>query len=133
MLASGFSFVELYVEEPQVYARIFCEALGFHVLRDEGDFMELRTDRAIVLLNAFADLDEGHPFEDFRTQPRRGIGVEIGVVVADVVAARARAAALPGCQVSEVVTQDWGMTDFRILTPHGYYLRVTSPKEDATA
>jgi hypothetical protein len=26
-----------------------------------------------------------------------------------------------------VVTQEWGMTDFRIVCPAGYYLRVTTP------
>jgi len=35
--------------------------------------------------------------------------------------------------VSEIVVQEWGMTDYRILTPHGYYLRVTTPPRGAAA
>jgi hypothetical protein len=38
----------------------------------------------------------------------------------------AAAKRIEGCIVSDIVVQDWGMTDFRILTPHGYYLRVTT-------
>lgn len=128
MLQAGFTFVELYVEEPAFYARIFCEALGFAVERDEGDFMELRTARAIVLLNSSAELEGGHPFQEFRQHERRGLGVEIGIVVTDIWLARQAAVAIPGCRVTEIVEQDWGMTDFRILTPHGYYLRVTAPR-----
>jgi lactoylglutathione lyase len=125
--AEGFVFVELYVEEPAYYVRIFRDALGFDVTRDEGDFVELRTARAIVLLNKFDDPDAGHPFEHYRAERRRGLGVEIGVVTEKIHEAWSAAKAVEGCTVSDVVTQEWGMTDFRILTPHGYYLRVTTP------
>ena len=131
MLSNGFVFVELYVEDPSYYAGLFCKALGFRILRDEDDFMELRSDKAVVLLNAFADLEESHPFSDFRGQRRRGLGVEIGVVVSDLQAARAAALEVAGCEVSDIVEQDWGMTDFRIVTPHGYYIRVTLPRQDS--
>ncbi len=125
--AEGFVFVELYVEEPALYVRIFRDALGFAVTRDEGDFVELRSKRAIVLLNTFEEPDAGHPFEHFRTERRRGIGVEIGIVTERIHEAWSAAKAIAGISVSDVVTQEWGMTDFRILTPHGYYLRVTTP------
>ncbi|WP_366663858.1 hypothetical protein [Geobacillus subterraneus] len=29
---------------------------------------------------------------------------------------------------SELKQQEWGMTDFRLTDPDGYYLRITSPK-----
>jgi hypothetical protein len=126
MHKGGFVFVELYVEEPSYYVRIFRDALGFRLVRDEGDFVELRSEHALVLLNAFEDPEPGHPFEHFREQ-RRGIGVEIGIVATDIEAQWAAAKKIEGLSVTDVVTQEWGMTDFRILTPHGYYLRVTTP------
>jgi hypothetical protein len=133
--ADGFVFVELYVPDPAYYVALFRGVLGFAVARDEGDFVELRSSRAIVLLNRFDDPDPGHPFEHYRQQ-RCGVGVEVGIVVEGeerltAMHARARervrATDLAGCAVTEVVRQEWGMTDFRILTPHGYYLRVTTP------
>jgi catechol 2,3-dioxygenase-like lactoylglutathione lyase family enzyme len=127
MRQHGFVFVELYVENPAEYVRIFRDALGFFVARDEGDFVELQSARGIVLLNRFDDPDPGHPFEHYREARPRGVGVEIGIVHDDVHAAWRAAKDLPGCTVSDVVEQEWGLTDFRILTPHGYYLRVTSP------
>ncbi len=127
MQADGYVFVELYVEDPAYYVRLFRDALGFTVARDEGDFVALRSRQGTVLLNAFTDPEPGHPFEHYRDQPRRGLGVEIGIVTERAAEAWAAARAIEGCVVGELVTQEWGMTDFRILTPHGYYLRVTTP------
>jgi hypothetical protein len=122
----GFVFVELYVEDPAYYVRIFRDALGFEVVRDEGTFVELRSARGLVILNAFEDADAGHPFEHYRQEKRRGLGVEIGIVTDRLEATWERARQIEGCVVSDVVAQEWGMTDYRILTPHGYYLRVTT-------
>ncbi len=125
--ADGFVFVELYVEDPAYYVRIFHGALGFEVTRDEGDFVELRTARAVVLLNRFDEPDPGHPFEHYRSEMRRGIGVEIGIVSERLRETWEKARAIEGCTVTDIVDQEWGMTDYRIVTPHGYYLRVTTP------
>jgi hypothetical protein len=131
----GFVFVELYVEEPAYYVRIFRDALGFEVLRDEGDFVELASARGLVLLNAFEEPEPGHPFERYRAEVRRGLGVEIGIVLdrERLVASWEAARRIDGCAVSNVVDQEWGMTDYRIVTPHGYYLRVTTPPRAAGA
>jgi lactoylglutathione lyase len=122
----GFVFVELYVEDPAYYVRIFRDALGFEIVRDEGTFVELRSARGLVILNAFEDADAGHPFEHYRRERRRGLGVEVGIVSDRLRETWELARRIEGCVVSDIVQQDWGMTDYRILTPHGYYLRVTT-------
>jgi lactoylglutathione lyase len=33
-----------------------------------------------------------------------------------------------GFDVSPLKTQDWGLRDFRVLDPDGYYLRITTPR-----
>jgi lactoylglutathione lyase len=124
--AEGFVFVELYVPDPAYYVRLFHGALGFDVVRDEGDFVELRSSRGLILLNRFDDPDPGHPFEHYRRGPC-GLGVEIGIFSDDLEASWQKARLVEGCQVSAIVRQEWGMTDYRILTPHGYYLRITTP------
>ncbi|MGD0525109.1 MAG: VOC family protein [Polyangiaceae bacterium] len=123
----GFVFVELYVEDPAYYVRIFRDALGFEVLRDEGTFVELRSSRGLVILNTFEDPEPGHPFEHYRRDARRGVGVEIGIVTDQIEETWKLARRIEDCVVTDIVHQEWGMTDYRILTPHGYYLRVTTP------
>jgi hypothetical protein len=129
----GFVFLELYVEDPAYYVRIFRDALRFEVVRDEGTFVELRSERGLVILNAFEDADPGHPFEHYRREKRRGVGVEIGIVTDRLAETWEVARGIDGCVVTDIVRQDWGMTDYRILTPHGYYLRVTTPPASSEA
>lgn len=130
MQKDGYVFVELYVEETAFYVHLFRDALGFAVLRDEGNFVVLRSKQGTILLNTFPEPEPGHPFEHFRSVPRRGFGVEIGIVVERAEEAWAAAKRIEGCVVSEMVAQEWGMTDFRILTPQGFYFRVTTPALD---
>ena len=57
-----------------------------------------------------------------------GLGIEIGIVVADL--DKAYAAALKfkdkGWPISTgIVRRPWGARDFRVLAPDGYYLRFT--------
>ena len=48
----------------------------------------------------------------------------------DLEKARTAALQIPGCAVSEVTHQEWGMSDFRILSLEGYYFRITTPDPD---
>jgi len=56
---------------------------------------------------------------------RSGLGVELVVVVEDVAALHARAVASGQADISALVAQPWGLTDFRVVDPDGYYIRVT--------
>jgi lactoylglutathione lyase len=131
MQAPGYVFVELYVEDMPYYLLLVRDVLGFEVVRTEEGWAELRSSHGTIILNRHDDPEPGHPFEHFAGVQRRGFGVEIGIVCdsrADLSAKWARARRVEGCVVTDIVDQDWGMTDFRILTPQGYYLRVTTPR-----
>ena len=70
----------------------------------------------------------GHPFSGKLTGSDQGLGIEIGIVVADL--DKAYAAALKfkdkGWPISTgIVRRPWGARDFRVLAPDGYYLRFT--------
>jgi hypothetical protein len=70
----------------------------------------------------------GPPFHGKVTGSGMGVGIEIGIVVADL--DKAYAAALKfkdkGWPVSTgIVMRPWGVRDFRVIAPDGYYLRFT--------
>jgi catechol 2,3-dioxygenase-like lactoylglutathione lyase family enzyme len=127
MQAAGYLFVELYVVDLAHYKAVFRDALGFEVIEDDDDFVKLRSQHGTVLLNATTALPRSHPFADYRAHARRGDGVEIGFVTDDLGRARQASLAIPGCLVTEVTHQEWGMSDFRILSREGYFFRVTTP------
>jgi hypothetical protein len=130
MQAEGYVFLEIYVEDLQHYVSIFRDALGFRVVENDDDFVKLASTHGTVLLNSMTDLPATHPFASFRTEPRRGMGVEMGIVTKNLDKAWRAAREIPGCVVSEVTHQEWGMSDFRILSREGYYFRVTTPDEE---
>jgi predicted enzyme related to lactoylglutathione lyase len=53
-------------------------------------------------------------------------GVELVLEVDDVAAERDRVAAAGWPLAEDLQEHPWGLTDFRILDPAGYYLRITS-------
>ena len=125
----GFVFVELYMQDIHGYISFFQSVAGFKLIRDEGDFAELRSDTAVILLNADKELPGGHPFKDRVLGSGKGVGVEIGIVLADLPTAREAALTFKGWSVTEIRRQSWGLSDFRVLTPDGYYLRFAEPFE----
>ncbi|MCA9390486.1 hypothetical protein KC571_03720 [candidate division WWE3 bacterium] len=50
-------------------------------------------------------------FKNFARDTKRGYGVEVILMVED---------------IEELITQPWGLKDFRVEDPFGYYLRITS-------
>jgi catechol 2,3-dioxygenase-like lactoylglutathione lyase family enzyme len=130
MRKPGFVFVELYTQRLDEYASFFQKVCALRLVREEGGFSELRSATAMVLLNADKELPQGHPFQDRLVGSNQGIGVEIGIVVNDLAAARKTALQFSGWTVSDIRHQEWGLTDFRVITPDGYYLRLTDPPAD---
>lgn len=129
MQAEGHVFFELYVVDLPHYVSIFRDALAFEVVEDDGDFVKVASSHGTVLLNSIATLPDSHPFAAYRTHPQRGMGVELGVVTRELDRAWKAARALNGVVVTEITHQEWGMSDFRIHTREGYFLRVTTPDE----
>jgi len=127
MQAAGYLFVELYVVDLAHYKAIFRDALGFEVIEDDKDFVKLRSQHGTVLLNATTALPG--PIHSPTTARMRGAGTGSRLALSPTISTAARQAslAIPGCVVTEVTHQEWGMSDFRILSREGYFFRVTTP------
>jgi hypothetical protein len=124
----GFLFLELGTAKIDDYIDFFRDVAEFQLLRREGRYAELETERGELLLIDPAMLPEGHPFHGKITGTGQGLGVEIGVVVADLDKAHAAAARHPAWKISSgIVLRPWGVRDFRVLAPDGYYVRFTEP------
>lgn len=118
-------FIELYVRDINYNIEIFSKILGFQVVRNEGDFAELCSDSVMLLLNDGSDLEHGHPFRSRLDFTRNGTGVEIGFYTSELSVAYSRASEFQELKVSEIKLQNWGLRDFRIITPDNYYIRIT--------
>jgi lactoylglutathione lyase len=133
LVTSGMGLrLELFVEDMGESVSFYRRVLGFQVVREErGDYASLRSGDILLGIGPISRLPEreGYFTRGIASQ-RRGLGVEIVMEVDDLTAAHRRVLD-SGHPVFEPPQQrPWGLWDFRIVDPDGYYLRVTSRAQE---
>jgi lactoylglutathione lyase len=109
-----------------------CSALGFSPGRDvdETGYVPVSSGALTIGLQCHANLPSDHHFRREHFGGPRGVGVEIQIEVDDVdtlyALAVATAPALGG-GIEPIADRSWGLRDFRIIDPDGYYLCLSSP------
>jgi len=118
---------ELFVQEMGVAVAFYTGAMGFDLLREEPGYASLRRGEAILGLGPISKLPAGGGyFTRHIAEHRRGLGVEIVLEVDDLDAYHARIL-VSEYEISEPLRErSWGLRDFRVFDPDGYYLRITS-------
>jgi lactoylglutathione lyase len=130
MIPVGVRF-ELFVDDVERSLAFYSAALGLQPPPgyDPQGYVPVSAGSVRIGLQRSSALPAEHYFQRAHFSGPRGVGVEIVVEVDDVdaVFARARDAAVTqGGQVEPRAARPWGQTDFRLIDPDGYYVRVTS-------
>ncbi len=113
--------------------RFYQEVLGFVLRRHEpGEYASLERGQVVLGLGPIAKLPatSGY-FTRNRLAQERGLGVEVVLEVDDVNAMFERVRRSGHLILEPLQERPWGLTDFRIADPDGYYLRITSPSSPA--
>jgi catechol 2,3-dioxygenase-like lactoylglutathione lyase family enzyme len=114
---------EIFPADLDATVDFYVRVLGFAVLKDQREepiaYVCLgRGDVRMGALRRRADEPRG--------AERPPTGVELVLEVDDVEAERDRVATAGWPVDADVQARPWGLTDFRLLDPDGYYLRITS-------
>jgi lactoylglutathione lyase len=120
--------LELFVDDMEATIAFYTRVLAFELARHEpGDYASLRLGGVVLGIGPVAKLPEegGYFGRDIATH-RRGLGVEIVLEVDDVDGHHERVAESDHPILEPLQERHWGLRDFRISDPDGYYLRVTS-------
>lgn len=130
MVPVGVRF-ELFVEDVERSLAFYGAVLGLQPPAgyDPRGYVPASMGRVRIGLQRRSALPDGHLFRPAHFEGPRGVGVEIVIEVDDVGAAFARArdaAVTHGGQLEPLAARPWGQTDFRLIDPDGYYIRVTS-------
>jgi predicted enzyme related to lactoylglutathione lyase len=115
--------VEIFPDDLDAIVDFYTNVLGFMVTKDE------RAEH-----NAYVSLARGsvhigaarRAIPDARAGRLPPSGAEIVLEVDDVASERDRVAAAGWPLDDDLQDRPWGLTDFRVVDPVGYYLRVTS-------
>lgn len=135
--------LQLYVLDLHVSADFYARALGFEIqyTRPTGrhvqptaesigsepnlEYVSLRSGRVFLALARWAAIPEG---DYLRRGPAdlRGLGMEFIIEVDDAPVAEHRVLEAGFTVESPCRRRPWGATDFRVIDPDGYYLRIMS-------
>jgi len=120
--------LELFALDMEASIAFYTRVLAFELSRHEpGDYASLRLGGIVLGIGPVAKLSEegGYFGRDIATY-RRGLGVEIVIEVDDVERCHERVAASGHPILEPLQDRPWGLRDFRISDPDGYYRRITS-------
>jgi len=118
---------ELFVDDLDRSIRFWEEVLGFGLERRDKGYASMRHGSVVIGLGPVSKLPEGAGhFTRERLAGPRGMGVEIVLEADDLAALHARVIASSYPLHEPWREQPWGLADFRLVDPDGYYLRVTS-------
>lgn len=111
--------IELFPDDLDRFVDFYTRVLRFQLTRHESHYAAV--ERGLIQIGAVTAWSAADP-----TVRRPPQGVEI-VIEVDDVDAEAGAVSEAGWPVDQPLTdQPWGLRDFRILDPDGYYIRLTS-------
>jgi predicted enzyme related to lactoylglutathione lyase len=123
--------LELFVQDMERSVNFYCRVLGFEILRSSSDYARLHNGSVILGLGPIGKLaeQEGYFTRTQLTVQEHGLGVEIVFEVKDVRAMYEQVQTVGYAIFEPLQQQPWGLEDFRIVDPDGYYLRITSHGE----
>jgi lactoylglutathione lyase len=115
--------VEIFPDDLDATADFYTEVLGFTITKDEraGPSAYVSLERGRVRIGAARRAVPGVP-----AARRPPAGAEFVFEVDDVAGERDRVAAAGWPLDEDLQDRPWGLTDFRIVDPAGYYLRITN-------
>ncbi|REG10522.1 putative glyoxalase superfamily protein PhnB [Pelolinea submarina] len=117
---------ELFVDDLPASIDFYHRVLQFTVGEQHSDkFTPITNGNVRIGLNLRSALRVDHPIQAVEGE-RLGRGIEMVLEVDDVAAMYEHVLSENWPLAAELQQRPWGLTDFRVVDPSGYYLRITS-------
>ncbi len=123
--------LELFTSDMKKSVDFYTEILGFEMEGGQinNAYQPVKRGHVVLGIGPLSKLSKDHHFNPSVKPVQNGYGVEI-VLEVDHVAALYEKVKSSGYPIHDSLKmQPWGLTDFRLVDPDGYYLRITSRQE----
>ncbi len=120
--------MELFTSDMEKSVDFYTKILGFTMegKKVNESYQPVKNGNVVIGIGPISKLSQDHHFNPNLENMRKGYGVEIVLEVNNIQKVYERVKS-SGYSVDEPLsTQNWGLKDFRIIDPDGYYLRITS-------
>lgn len=118
--------LELFVDDLPASIIFYSRVLGFSMGEQQPDgYTPMTRGDVTVSLNLRANLPDDHPIQA-NPGERLGRGIELVLEVQGIAAVLAQVRSTGWPLSSPLQEQPWGLSDFRVLDPDGYYWRITT-------
>jgi len=118
--------LELFVPSVPDSMGFYTRVLGFETVSYQPDDYSIFRKGAIqIALQDESQLPDDHPLKP-HNRPS-GLGIEIVLEVDDVDADYARVQQQQWHISDTLARRPWGLRDFRVIDPNGFYIRITEP------
>ncbi|EXJ79765.1 hypothetical protein A1O3_08048 [Capronia epimyces CBS 606.96] len=115
--------IELFPAHLEPMIAFYTDILSFKLIRHEGDYAYLQRDNIFIGAIETGSTETLEQKESYR---RPSKGIEIVIEVDDVDKERDFVLRKGWKLDADIESQPWGLRDFRLVDPDGYYLRITS-------
>lgn len=128
--AKNHLLLELHVNDFEK-VKDFYGKLGFEIVWErkpegfKGYLVIKRDDNVLCFWGGNEKINQHEYFSKFPKTSKRGFGVELVIMVDDVDEYYEQVKIFANV-IEELATKPWGLRDFRIEDPFGFYLRITS-------
>ncbi|WP_077602905.1 VOC family protein [Oceanobacillus sojae] len=119
--------LELFVDNIEKSVEFYSDILEFNIPKEiNKGYIPVSNGEVVLGLGEMKKLPDHHPIKNTGFDQQMGLGVEIVLEVEDIENIYNKVVAKGYPIQTELTQRHWGMADFRIMDPDGYYLRITS-------
>lgn len=116
---------ELFATDVAALTEFLRDALNFETVRETPEYVEMRAGSVTISVGPISGLPTTRPLRP-SAQERLGLGVEIVLETNDIDTWHDHLLSMGYTTAVPLGRRSWGLRDFRLVAPDGYYFRVTS-------
>ncbi|QNK48966.1 VOC family protein [Brevibacterium sp. PAMC23299] len=119
--------LELFVESIEKSVGFYRDILEFNAPKEIiHTYVPVKKGNVTLGLGEMKSLPENHPLKVSNNSQQTGLGVEIVLEVEDINDIYNKVVEKGYSIQTKLTKRSWGLEDFRLIDPDGYYLRITS-------